>query len=315
MKGTLTGILISALIHAGLFTWLLTVWASPLPKPASPEVVALSLAMFKESPAPAIQPAPKTAPKMIEPEQARVAEARPEIKKILHKVKSEVMPAPHKPKPVAKIKPKKKTLKPARMHKPKPKPKPKPKKVKKVKKPRKTSLRADTKNQQRQPRPVVSHKSVQPHRVQQKHHPVHRPSPGAVAQHSQQQPVRQPARSSGAPVAKSKPAGHRPQPIPSQQTGRAEANYKARLQGMIESMKHYPRRAKRRGKQGRVLVTFTLLPNGVIKNIRLAKSSGNSVLDAAAMAAVRKVSGKLPFPHEITRSQWVLSVPIVYSLR
>ncbi len=294
MKGTLTGFFTSALIHAGLFTWLITVWGSPLPRAAQPESIALTLAMFKESPKPAVQPVPETV----------VPEPVPAIEdKVSHHQSSKQIHKPAKKQHRQKAKtitrkkvtrkhrvkrPLKQKIKPKKRH-PQQRPQPRPR---------------------QQPHPAVTHSPRKPVHVQQ--HPV----PAKAVRHAPQQarPASKIRRAAGSSTRQ--PVPHAASPVVSPvRANRAEASYKARLQRLIESMKHYPQRARRRGKQGRVLVRFTILPNGVIKDIRIGKSSGNGVLDNAAIKAVRKVSGKLPFPREITRDQWVLSVPIVYAIR
>jgi protein TonB len=50
----------------------------------------------------------------------------------------------------------------------------------------------------------------------------------------------------------------------------------------------YPRRARRLGLEGEVLIRTRILPNGESDELVLAHSSGHALLDQAAMAAVRK---------------------------
>lgn len=93
-----------------------------------------------------------------------------------------------------------------------------------------------------------------------------------------------------------------------------KAQYKARLKRLIESNKHYPRRAKRMGREGEVMVSFLVLADGTIKQLDIQKASGSSALDKAALDAVKSVSGLLPFPEEIKRHSWKFTVPITYKL-
>lgn len=93
-----------------------------------------------------------------------------------------------------------------------------------------------------------------------------------------------------------------------------KAQYKAQLKRLIESNKHYPRRAKRMGREGEVLVSFLVLADGTIKQLDIQNSSGSSALDKAALDAVQSVSGLLPFPEEIKRHSWKFTVPITYKL-
>lgn len=111
-----------------------------------------------------------------------------------------------------------------------------------------------------------------------------------------------------------KPRAARPA-VNGAQASRVESAYKARLRKLIASSKRYPKRAKRRRQQGTVRVSFVIYANGLIKNIRAVSSSGHSTLDKAAIKAIQKISGKLPFPGGIKRKQWVLTIPVSYKLR
>lgn len=59
------------------------------------------------------------------------------------------------------------------------------------------------------------------------------------------------------------------------------------LHAAIQKQQHYPESAMLMEREGRATMQFTLLPDGSIHNLRLAKSSGTESLDHAALAAVR----------------------------
>ena len=86
--------------------------------------------------------------------------------------------------------------------------------------------------------------------------------------------------SSGAPVSKS--------------------SYLSRLLTSIESHKRYPPSA--RMAEGRSIVSFKIADNGEIYAVSLRKSSGYSVLDAAAISAVKQGRVALPPPADVPRS-------------
>ena len=77
------------------------------------------------------------------------------------------------------------------------------------------------------------------------------------------------------------------QPLPLNPT------YLAIIHQKISSFSIYPQEAERKGWEGRAKIRFTLVENGRVKEIGLAKSSGSPLLDAAAMSAVKDAS---PFP-------------------
>ena len=70
--------------------------------------------------------------------------------------------------------------------------------------------------------------------------------------------------------------------------------YLAAVRARIEAAKRYPKLAEQRRTQGVALVTFRLTADGrLIGEPRLARSSGSSLLDGAALRAVKQAA---PFP-------------------
>ncbi len=96
---------------------------------------------------------------------------------------------------------------------------------------------------------------------------------------------------------------------------RVEEAYKRTLRKAIEARKGYPRRARRLHQEGEVTVGFSVQRDGSITDLHVLESSGHSLLDRAALEAVRQVDGSLPFPQEIARSVWAFTLPIGYALR
>lgn len=82
----------------------------------------------------------------------------------------------------------------------------------------------------------------------------------------------------------------------------------------IEQARVYPSRARRMGLEGTTKVRFALLPNGELKSLQVAEPSGYAVLDAAALATVKKV---LPFhPSDTVELEGLsIEVPIKFWLR
>ena len=77
--------------------------------------------------------------------------------------------------------------------------------------------------------------------------------------------------------------------------------------------KHYPAMLRTDGIQGKVTVAALLHDNGVLSDIRVAKSSGNSLLDQAAVEAVKN-GPPLTLSRPLGRSSIPLKIPIVYIL-
>ncbi|AWS52480.1 MULTISPECIES: energy transducer TonB [Providencia] len=64
--------------------------------------------------------------------------------------------------------------------------------------------------------------------------------------------------------------------------------YREKLRQEVERNKQYPRRAKKMKNRGIATIQFQLSQTGEISLIRLASSSGNDLLDQAALLAVQK---------------------------
>ena len=204
---------------------------------------------------------------------------------------------PPKPKPKVKAKPKPKP-KPKVKAKPKPKPKPKTK-IRKKPKPKPKPL----------PEPVIE-PIVEQTPVEEIEPPIEYQAPQVAVV----TPAPAPA---PAPVTAVPPVTANPPAQPDFDPGKLaliEASYQTRLRQLIESKKKYPRRAKRLGHQGKVYVSFVVLPDGTIEQVELKEGSGANILDHAAMKTIISLSGTLPFPDEIKRQRWIFTIPISYEL-
>jgi TonB family protein len=79
------------------------------------------------------------------------------------------------------------------------------------------------------------------------------------------------------------------------------------IRAAIEKVKSYPPLARERGMEGTVTAEFTISTEGYPKNIRIVRSSGYEILDAAARRTLLRAS---PFPPVQGR----LEVPITFKL-
>jgi protein TonB len=95
----------------------------------------------------------------------------------------------------------------------------------------------------------------------------------------------------------------------------AEGRYLAELQAAIAKHRFFPPRARRRGLEGQVTVSFTLEGDGRITGIRVVKGSGSSLLDEGATKTLERLGRFKPIPKAIGRSRWTLRVPIGFTLR
>ena len=78
---------------------------------------------------------------------------------------------------------------------------------------------------------------------------------------------------------------------------------------LIKENLYYPRRARKRGIQGTIVVKFFLHKDGTVSHTQVI-SSKSDILSRAAMKTINNLSGKFPKPSE----ELTLSVPINYEL-
>ena len=83
----------------------------------------------------------------------------------------------------------------------------------------------------------------------------------------------------------------------------------ALINALIKKNLYYPRLAKKRGLQGKAMVSFTLNLEGQVLDIQ-ALGVLSSILKKSAIKTVRKASDSFPHPKEVL----ALRIPIVYKL-
>jgi protein TonB len=81
----------------------------------------------------------------------------------------------------------------------------------------------------------------------------------------------------------------------------------------VAELKRYPSSARLNGQEGKVILKATIRADGQLADVSVQKSSGHTVLDAAAIEAV-KLAFPLQMKQPINRPEIVVSLPIVYSL-
>ncbi|EDZ61547.1 siderophore-mediated iron transport protein TonB [Sulfurimonas gotlandica GD1] len=84
----------------------------------------------------------------------------------------------------------------------------------------------------------------------------------------------------------------------------------AKIIQLLQDNLYYPRRARKRGTVGEVMVKFTLSTDAVAHSIKVV-SSNSEILSRAAIKTIEELSGKFPKPSEVL----ILHVPINYSLK
>lgn len=91
----------------------------------------------------------------------------------------------------------------------------------------------------------------------------------------------------------------------------AFANFAGQIASHLSRHKRFPDDARRA--RGVVRITFTVLEDGSVTGIAVAESSGNAVLDRAAVAMVRRAEPFPEIPAEMARRTARFTVPIRFS--
>lgn len=89
--------------------------------------------------------------------------------------------------------------------------------------------------------------------------------------------------------------------------------YFARIRSIIDSNKRYPVVSRQRGQEGSPKVTFTILRNGIVKDLSIV-SSGHRLLDREARRMILVSSPFPEFPASMKDKSIKLSIPINFTL-
>jgi periplasmic protein TonB len=93
------------------------------------------------------------------------------------------------------------------------------------------------------------------------------------------------------------------------------SSYQALVLAHLQRHRVYPSEARNRGVTGVAAVRFALSSNGSVISAGLARSSGESILDSAAVDMVRRASPFPPFPSGMGRARLDFAAPIRFDLR
>jgi protein TonB len=90
--------------------------------------------------------------------------------------------------------------------------------------------------------------------------------------------------------------------------------YLAGFRQRIQELVVYPLAARRRGLAGRVEIEVILEPTGRVRDVTVVASSSHSLLDEAAIEAVRSLP-PVPLPETLPRRPLRVRLPVVFDLQ
>jgi protein TonB len=93
------------------------------------------------------------------------------------------------------------------------------------------------------------------------------------------------------------------------------SSYQAQVLAHLQRHRSYPEEARSRGITGTAVVHFALGRDGRVLALSLARSSGSSLLDEAALAMVRRAAPFPPFPPGLNLPRMELGAPLRFDLR
>ncbi|GLQ06871.1 energy transducer TonB [Sneathiella chinensis] len=94
----------------------------------------------------------------------------------------------------------------------------------------------------------------------------------------------------------------------------AADRYRDRVRARLIANKYYPRLAQRRRMEGVVHLSFSVLPDGRVRDVVIEQSSGYPALDQAALRMVEKSVPFEPFPASMSGDQMAFRFPVVYEM-
>ncbi|MBR4531932.1 energy transducer TonB [bacterium] len=106
-----------------------------------------------------------------------------------------------------------------------------------------------------------------------------------------------------------------PAEVPKIDTKKIVSEFNKKVNEEIAKNKVYPRFAQQHGLEGVVKISFSVDSEGVFQDIKVALSSGEAILDKAALESVEKSSGKIKKPSEIKSIKIKRTVVIRFELK
>src|SRR5574344_1927602 len=99
-----------------------------------------------------------------------------------------------------------------------------------------------------------------------------------------------------------------------QKSQNLENEYLAKVKNKIEKNKVYPKVAKRLNQTGKVTVSFDILKDGKVTNIKIINKSKFEKLDEASIELLTNIGFFEAIPNELNKTVWNIQIPINYQI-
>ena len=99
-----------------------------------------------------------------------------------------------------------------------------------------------------------------------------------------------------------------------QKSQNLENEYLAKVKNKIEKNKVYPKVAKRLNQTGKVIVSFDILKDGKVTNIKIINKSKFEKLDEASIELLTNIGFFEAIPNELNKTVWNIQIPINYQI-
>lgn len=96
---------------------------------------------------------------------------------------------------------------------------------------------------------------------------------------------------------------------------RAKTTWSKKIATHLERFKRYPDAARKQSSEGTVLVSFTVLRDGSIRDAKIVRASGLSLLDAAALEMLNRADPLPIAPNEVIGETFTFAVPIIFKVK
>ena len=91
--------------------------------------------------------------------------------------------------------------------------------------------------------------------------------------------------------------------------------YTTKVRQMIARAKIYPPKARKKGQQGKIHLSFKIGKDGKVLKLFVEHSSGYEILDEAARIAITNAGPFPPIPEKLNKQYALLKLPISFVLR